>query len=607
MRINHRKFFAVNLAMAAALCVFGHVEVCRAQAGLTVSPSVTSNTYPGFITLNITGLTNTEQVIIQRWLDLNQNGSVDAGEPLLEAFKISDGGAMVIHGVTNISVPYDSNPTAGAITTTLNFGPPLTLMDIVGKQIFRVVSPTGRFSPVEATLTVTNAPLSQSVSGVVYSNGVAGLPNALTVALALPNDNYAGAAVSDNGGNYHLTLPLGQYVLIGLLPGYYLDQNIAPVINLTNGYNATNSLYATNSTGPVITGSVYDAGNSNTLGGVFLQLTESGSSLFAVAFTDTNGTYVAPVTSNIWKLKFESTQISHRAYIVPENNAATVNAALGSVSNVNFGLLKGNALYYGRFTDSSNQPLANYDLTANDSSNQFKANGLTDANGNYGVAILSTTNSPWYVSPGGDNAGLTNYIINSQQNFISGSVFTASNDFFILPITAQISGRLTDNAGHPLSDIGVSAYLPVANTDSYFSTAFVDTDANGDYSFGAANGTWTVFVNASGGHSLSSAGFYDPQPNHPVTIPPTNAVVNIEVFPANLPQFGQPVRVSGSQFNLNLYGADNDNYTVQTSTNLAGTNWATITVVSNLPSSPYLIQDFNATNGARFYRAFEGP
>jgi hypothetical protein len=580
-------------------------NACFAQVTLTVSPSVTSNTYPGFITLNITGLTNTEQVIVQRWLDANDNGLIDPGEPMLEAFKIQDGGAMVIGGITNVSVPYDSNPTNGAITTTLNFGPPLTLMDIVGQQIFRVVSPTGRFAPVTATLTVTNAPLPQSVSGVVYSNGVAGLPYAVVVALGTPNQKYAGATVADGGGNYHLTLPTGQYTLIGVYPGYYVDQNLAPSVTLTNGVNATNNLSATNSTGPVIAGQIYDVANSNTLGGVFLQLTLSGGSLFAVAFTDTNGNYSAPVTSNIWKLKLEGTQMAHRAYIIPENNAATVNAALGSVSNVNLALFQGNALYYGRFTDNSGAPLVNYDLGANDSSNQFKADGFTDTNGDYGVAVLNTTNTPWFVGPSSDNISLVNDIINSQQNAISNNIATALNNFFLLPITAQISGQLTDNTGHPISSIGVSAYMSVGATN--YNTAFVDTDTNGDYAFGAGNGTWYVFANQFGGHSLASAGLYDPAPYHGVTIPPTNVVVNIVVYPANLPQFGQPVHVSSSQFNFNLYGANNDNYTVQTSTNLASTNWVTLTIISNLPSSPFLIQDFQATNTVRFYRAFQGP
>src|SRR5689334_10980913 len=81
-----------------------------AQQTLTVSPSSTSNTYTGVVTLNITGLTNGEKVSIEKWLDLNANGSIDAGEPLVDAFKITDNDLTnnLIGGVMDISVPWDT-------------------------------------------------------------------------------------------------------------------------------------------------------------------------------------------------------------------------------------------------------------------------------------------------------------------------------------------------------------------------------------------------------------------------------------------------------------------------------------------------------------------
>jgi hypothetical protein len=140
----------------------------QAQAvTFTVTPSVVSNTYPGVITLNITGLTNTEQVTVQRWFDGNANGAIDAGEVEMEQFKIKDGGAMIISGVTNLNAPFDSNATTGAITTTLNFAASMAIENMTGHFVYAVASPTGRFAPVTATFTVTNPALSQSISGII--------------------------------------------------------------------------------------------------------------------------------------------------------------------------------------------------------------------------------------------------------------------------------------------------------------------------------------------------------------------------------------------------------------------------------------------------------
>jgi len=114
-----------TLAMTAVVVMSSQAQAVT----LTVSPSAISNTYTGVITLNITGLTNTEKVLVQKWVDANANGQVDAGELLMDQGSIADGGAMVIGGITNINVPFDSNSTTGAITTTLNFPPGIPLED----------------------------------------------------------------------------------------------------------------------------------------------------------------------------------------------------------------------------------------------------------------------------------------------------------------------------------------------------------------------------------------------------------------------------------------------------------------------------------------------
>src|SRR3989442_3422232 len=95
MKVITKKFAVLFLAVAA---LFGVSTGVFAQQTLSVTPSVTSNTYAGVITLAIGGLTNGENVVIQKYLDLNANGTIDPGEPLMDAFKISDCGGMVIDG-----------------------------------------------------------------------------------------------------------------------------------------------------------------------------------------------------------------------------------------------------------------------------------------------------------------------------------------------------------------------------------------------------------------------------------------------------------------------------------------------------------------------------
>ena len=156
-----------------------------AQVALTISPSVISNTYQGLITLNITGLTNTERVTVQEWLDLNHNGVIDSGDILFDVFKVTDGGAMLIGGVTNVSVPFDSNQATGAISTAINFAAPFTLENITGQRIFQVLSPTGNAT---AIMDVTNAATGATLVGTIYSNNVP-FPNSVVVALTASAQN----------------------------------------------------------------------------------------------------------------------------------------------------------------------------------------------------------------------------------------------------------------------------------------------------------------------------------------------------------------------------------------------------------------------------------
>jgi hypothetical protein len=95
----------VRNLLAALAIVIGATTTAFAVT-LNVSPSAVSNTYNGYITLQIGGLTNGASVVVQKYLDANTNGVVDAGDWLLEQFNITDGRAgMVIGGVTNLNVP----------------------------------------------------------------------------------------------------------------------------------------------------------------------------------------------------------------------------------------------------------------------------------------------------------------------------------------------------------------------------------------------------------------------------------------------------------------------------------------------------------------------
>jgi hypothetical protein len=146
----------------------GGVEASAATA--SVSPNAISNLYSGAVTLGIGGLTNGEAVFVERFIDVNTNGAVNAVDVRLDTVPLVDGQAAVIGGVTNINQPFDLNPTGGVISASFAFHR-VDLARLTGRYIFRVSSPTGRFAPVSTVLRITNSALAQSVTGRVRSSG----------------------------------------------------------------------------------------------------------------------------------------------------------------------------------------------------------------------------------------------------------------------------------------------------------------------------------------------------------------------------------------------------------------------------------------------------
>src|ERR1051325_2675232 len=135
----------LSLRSVAAIAIASGLILPRASAAtLTVSPSSTSNTYGGLLTLNLTGLTNHEPVTVQTYLDLNNNSALDGGDLLIDVFNLTESGVTTIGGITNLNMPFDSNAATDTISATLGLA--ASIERTVGQKIYRASSPSGRFT-----------------------------------------------------------------------------------------------------------------------------------------------------------------------------------------------------------------------------------------------------------------------------------------------------------------------------------------------------------------------------------------------------------------------------------------------------------------------------
>jgi len=407
----------------------------QAAVSFSVSPSATSNTYFGPLTLQINGLTNTETVVVQKFLDANSNGVVDAGDWLFQQFSLTDGGASVFTNgslaVTNLNVPCDlDGATNGSITAKLNQSADFA-QRIVGKYLFVLSSPAGHFSAMTNALTITNFPFAQKFTGNVVSNGTS-----TTVANALvfigapdssspgnPNFFFFAGTTANNAGGYSLPVPPGRYMLVAVKSNYV--GSVTAATNLYLGAGATlttnlNLIACTNS----ISGKYVDAANNSIGIPGFLQSVESQTGLLGAGVTDTNGNFTVRVIAGQWGLAHGNQAMMLHGYLTMRTNPS-VNITTGNMSGLTIALKKATALVYGSIKDTSGNPMAGVWMYVEDNLGEDTytnaGEGVTDVNGNYVAAALGEGANLWLL--GVDNRGFFpeySFANGEQTNFSTG-------------------------------------------------------------------------------------------------------------------------------------------------------------------------------------------
>jgi hypothetical protein len=527
-----RSFEKLLLAAAVVVCL---LPAASAAVTFTNTPSVVSNTYNGFITLQIGGLTNTETVVVQKFLDANANGVIDGSDMLVQQFTLTDGTNFMISGVADANVPGDLNSTPGAITAALNFHNGDFVQNLIGKYLYKLSSPTGHFAPITNLFTVTNFPFAQKFTGNVVSNSSSTtLSNAVVLLFPPPRPGHNGlgqplaGTVANNAGTYTITAPAGTYTLLAFYPNYVSLTKKAPVLTLGGSQTITTNLTVTNATAS-ISGKIVDAANNNlVLPGVFMPV-QSADGQLALAFSDTNGNFTARVTAAQWGLGSDDSGLIVHGYVGFNNSLITSSGATG----VTLAFSKASALFYGSVTDSLGNPMAGIDVNAYDTtSNLYQMDGYTDMNGNYFVGVVGLGSSdPWQLGLSSDGTP-TNYDFtqplfdqNGGTNLTAGQVVL--QNFTGILATNLLTGNVKDSRGNNIVGVGVWASATI-NGGNYFQ--YVDNDTNGNYSITVAGGSWTVGVECYGGNdSLSQLGSYACPNNQNVTVADHNATNNFIV------------------------------------------------------------------------------
>lgn len=473
-----RKLLLFSLIAAGLLL---HHESAVADVSFTLSQPAISNLFTGTLGVQITGLTNGEPVVLQKFIDANANGAVDAGEPLVGQFKLVEGQVARIGGVRNKNVPGDADETAnGTINETVDFSNPRDFQHHVANYLFRVTSPSGNFAPIVRTFAVTNSTLGQGVTGTVT-----GVPYAYIILLSVAanGDDLVAGGIANGSGGFEISCPPGTYQVIATKSGMVTDFGAAPVVTVGAGSSA-NTTIVLSAANQTISGTLTNAVTGTVLPGVQLRV-QSATGLFALGYSDTNGQFSIPVTAGTWSPEVEEAALNALGYVAPEQ-LSDINTTGGSVTGLVQPFLPATALFYGNFVVGGTATgISAMPFFASIQNNTFSAGGVTDASGYYTVGVIAGT---WSIGPESD--ALTQLGI-----LATGTNATIANgqalriDFASRTVTARLLGQVRDNFGVPLTNF-MLVVQPVPIQSSGAGSYYPSTDAQGNFDVGVSGGTW---------------------------------------------------------------------------------------------------------------------
>lgn len=483
------------------LCILAVALLASAgfAAGLSVSPAQVADNYQGAVTINITGLSAGQSVLLERYIDVNGNGVVDAGEPCVISLPLTDGNIPTIGGVRNTNVPGDEDGAVnGQIQAVRRFpGLDSLLERITASSLYRVSDPATGSTLATAAFAVTPAALPQGIHGhITAQSGGAAIPYAIVVALTPQDGRGCAGTLAGADGSYTLYVDPGTYVVLAVSDGFTGSMGSGPV-SVSSGIIQPHDCKLPAST-RTVRGRAYDPSTNAGLGGMFVDA-NTESYQFNLAFSHPDGTYSLSVDSGAWSAGPDSDNVAEMGRVRPEKDSLTPpDTTQGDVTGYDFAFPSFTALIYGHVRDTSGAAVAGLALYA-ESQNTYATAGQSDSTGRYSLGV---TGAQWNYGLDDDCLAAKGYVcLDNWKSDLPQNGQALQRDFTVAKVTAHISGHVRDAQGNAISGVNVYAHASINGQTVWLNA---ETDDGGYYNMGVINGDWTVGVDCGG---LQERGF----------------------------------------------------------------------------------------------------
>ncbi|MBU6400948.1 MAG: choice-of-anchor D domain-containing protein, partial [Verrucomicrobia bacterium] len=384
---------------------------------LALSSTLITNDYTGLLQLQVSGVTPGQAVVVETFLDISNTGNIDPGDPLFQSFRVTDGAAPVLAGVTNVNIPFDlDGATNGQVTIAFPLRGDFGMDRMPGSYVIRVSDPAGGFAPVVTSLRIAPATYPQGVAGTLLDSTTANPVSGAVVALVnlasafgasgtldLSQTHLVGSSFTDSQGRYTDYCPPGYYLALALRVGYY---SVLPVNDFVALFSALIQVQAnqwTAHSATVTPGNLSISGalSGNPGGGLpgvmLFAIGQATNGLeFAFGFTDAQGRFQMPVGAGQWSLMLPPLALA-RLGCVTVTNLPVIDTSTGSVSGLNLVVPAATNLIYGHLAGAAGVPLGGVRIEAVSltDTNDYTATD-TDANG---LFVLGVVGGNWLLRP----------------------------------------------------------------------------------------------------------------------------------------------------------------------------------------------------------------
>jgi hypothetical protein len=459
------------------------VSSVTATVDFMINPSTLSNNFTGQIVLNVTGATIADQPLrVEKWIDLNRNGSVDSDDYVVESFDLTDGQQTRIGGARNFNVPGDNDGAINGEIQCVLFYPGVAgwANKIAGHFVYRISDSQNSFAPVTHPFSVVQKVQPQGVRGqLTFSTG---LP--MTNTLVLLNQSYDGqvtGSITDSTGHYLLYTKPGDYYLTVVNDG--LLRSASNQFTVASNHFVTANVSSTN-TGIFLAGRVTDATSGEGIANVFVS---AARSQVHGVFSDANGNFKIPVNSNVWQLYCDAGSLARNGYF--SGDSLFLDVTNRSITNLTLSVKKATALIYGTITDDAGQAIRGIDVSAYawPFSDYARGQSVT-TNGEYRIGVGP---GDWQLYLNTDEFLRRGFWPpeSYRYDFISLTNETVRRNIVATRVNAHISGTVIDDLGNPVTNM-LMYISSNRGTDQRY------TDSNGRFNFGVVGGGWNLHASS---------------------------------------------------------------------------------------------------------------